>query len=141
MSATLLYRIAAVLLILFAAGHTFGFLAFRPPSQEGLAVRDAMNNVAFQFKGSSYTYGNFYKGFGLTVTVYLLFSCFLAWHLGNVASSQPQSIGLLGWIFAATQLTCLILSVMYFFLLPALLSGVVVLCLAWAAWLAQQAAA
>lgn len=67
MNATFPYRLAAALLMLFAAGHTFGFLAFRPPSREGLAVRDAMNNVAFQFKGSSYTYGNFYKGFGLTL--------------------------------------------------------------------------
>jgi len=28
--ATLLYRIASVLLLLIAAGHTFGFLRFRP---------------------------------------------------------------------------------------------------------------
>ncbi len=39
MSPTLLYRIAAALLLLFAAGHTLGFLAFKPPSPEGLAVR------------------------------------------------------------------------------------------------------
>jgi hypothetical protein len=30
---------------------------------------------------------------------------------------------------------------MYFFLLPAALSGVVVICLAWAAWLVQSAVA
>src|SRR5260370_1038563 len=52
MKATLLYRIASVLFILFAAGHTFGFLSFKPASPEGLAVRDAMNNVHFQ--GLSY---------------------------------------------------------------------------------------
>ena len=141
MNATLLYRIAAVLLLLFAAGHTLGFLGFKPPSPEGLAVRDAMNNVVFQFKGSGYTYGNFYRGFGLTVTAYLLFSAYLAWHLGTLAASQPQAIGILGWAFAAVQLACLVLSVMYFFPVPALFSGAVVLCLAWAAWLASTAAA
>jgi len=43
MKAVTLYRIASVLLVLFAAGHTFGFLKFKPSSAEGLAVRDAMN--------------------------------------------------------------------------------------------------
>jgi hypothetical protein len=141
MNATLLYRIAAVLLLLFAIGHTFGFLGLKPPSPEGLAVRDAMNNVLIQLKGTTFTYGNFYKGFGLTVTAYLLFAAFLAWHLGGVASSQPQSIGMLGWAFVAVQVACLVLSVIYFFLLPALFSGAVVICLAWAAWLVQRGAA
>jgi len=48
MNATLLYRIASVLLILFAAGHTIGFLNFTPPTAEGIAVRDAMQNVQFK---------------------------------------------------------------------------------------------
>jgi hypothetical protein len=135
MSPTLLYRIAAALLLLFAAGHTLGFLAFKPPSPEGLAVRDAMNSVLFEFKGSNYSYGGFYKGFGLTVTAYLLFSAFLAWHLGWLASTSPQSIGALAWVFAAVQLACLVLSLLYFFLVPALFSGVLVIALTWAAWL------
>ena len=52
MNATILYRIAAVLLILFAVGHTLGFLSFKPASAEGQAVRDAMNSVRFDFNGS-----------------------------------------------------------------------------------------
>ena len=141
MSPTLLYRIAAALLLLFAAGHTLGFLAFKPPTSEGLAVRNAMNSVQFQFKGSSYSYGRFYKGFGLMVTAYLLFSAFLAWHLGSLASTSPQSIGVLAWVFVAVQLACLVLSLLYFFLLPALFSGIVVIALGWAAWLLSSSGA
>jgi hypothetical protein len=141
MSATLLYRIAAGLLLLFALGHTFGFLGFKPASAEGLAVRDAMNTVQFGFKGTNYTYGGFYKGFGLTVTAYLLFAAYLAWHLGGLAASQPHSIGALAWVFAAVQLACVVLSVAYLFLVPALLSGIVVVRLPWAAWLLRSAAA
>ncbi len=135
MNATLLYRVAAVLLVLFAGGHTLGFMGFKPPTAEGLAVRDAMASVHFKFQGASHSYGKFYTGFGLTVTAYLLFSAFLAWYLGDLAASQPQSIGPLAWAFVAVQLACLGLSFAYFFLLPALFSGVVVICLAWAAWL------
>ncbi len=136
-NATVFYRIASVLFILFAVGHTFGFLAFKPPSPEGLAVRDAMQNVRFQVKGSTFTYGDFYTGFGLYATVYLLFSAFLAWHLGNLARTAPQAIGLLAWVFVAVQVASLILSWRYFLLPPVILSALVAACLTWAGWLVR----
>ena len=90
MNATVLYRIAAVVFVLFAAGHTVGFLKFKPPTAEGLAVRDAMNTVQFQVGGKPFSYAGFYKGFGLSITVQLLFSAFLAWHLGALAVKNPE---------------------------------------------------
>jgi hypothetical protein len=135
MKAITLYRIASVLLVLFAAGHTFGFLKFKPDSAEGLAVRDAMNNVHFQVGGSNLSYGGFYTGFGLYATLYLLFAAFLAWHLGSMASTNPQAIGALGWVFCAVQLVSLILSWKYFLVPPVVLSGLLAVCSGWAAWL------
>jgi hypothetical protein len=38
--AVLLYPVASVVLILFAAGHTVGFFGFKAPSAEGQAVWD-----------------------------------------------------------------------------------------------------
>lgn len=58
MNATLLYRIASILVLLFALGHTVGFLKFKPPTAEGIAVRDAMANVHFQVRGHDYSYGS-----------------------------------------------------------------------------------
>ncbi|HYL72449.1 MAG TPA: hypothetical protein VEY89_14205, partial [Candidatus Dormibacteraeota bacterium] len=105
---------------------------------EGMAVFDAMNAVHFEFQGGKYSYAGFYTGFGLMVTAYMLFSAFLAWHLGTVAAFQPRSIRALAWVFAAVQLACFVLSVVYFFVVPALFSGVVVMCLVWAAWLLRH---
>jgi len=141
MTATLLYRIAAVVLVVFAAGHTFGFITFRPPGAEGLAVHQAMNSVQFEFDGAKHSYGAFYTGFGITVTAYMLFSAFLAWHLGGLAARQPGAIGALGWVFAALQLVCVALNIVYFFLVPVLFSAVVAVCLLWAAWLVGHAGA
>jgi hypothetical protein len=138
MNATTLYRMAAVLLILFALGHTVGFLKFKPPTPEALAVRDAMNNVHFEVKGASFSYGDFYTGFGLFVTAYLLFSAFLAWHLGGLAARQPRAIGSLGWAFFAVQITSLALSWIYFSAAPAVFSGAVAACLGWAAVIAYS---
>ena len=39
------------------------------------------------------------------------------------------------------QLANLVLSIYYFFLLPALFSGVILVCLLWAAWLLRNATA
>src|SRR5450432_309219 len=72
MSATLLYRIAAGVFVLFAVGHTYGFLSLRPASSEGRAVYDAMNTVHFEEGGQSLTYGAFYRGFGLSCTASMI---------------------------------------------------------------------
>jgi hypothetical protein len=133
MTATLLYRIAAVLFVIFAAGHTVGFLRFRPTSPEGRAVWDSMHTVRVQLGRGSFTYGGFYVGFGLYNTVFLLFSAVLAWHLSNVAATTPQAIGLLGWAFCATQVAGAVLCWRYFAPPPVILSVVIAVCLGWAA--------
>ena len=141
MNAKILYRIAAVVLVLFAAGHTVGFLSFRPESAEGLAVFDAMNSVHFDFNGAARSYGEFYKGFGLQVTGYLLFCAVLAWQLGSLGASPPRAIGVVAWAFVAVQLATLIFSVLYFFIVPTVLSAVILICLLWATWLLRKPAA
>lgn len=131
MTATLLYRIAAVLLILLAAVHTFSSLTFTPPTPEAKAVRDAMDNVHVE---GNYSYGNFYKGLTLSITVYLLFLAFLAWHVGSVAAKTPEAIGALGWVFCASQLATVVVAAIYIGAVPAISFGVVGACLALAAW-------
>ncbi len=133
MSAKMLYRSAAGMFVLFAVGHTLGFLRFRPASPEALAVREAMMNVHFQVRHAAYTYGGFYTGFGLYVTVYLLFSAFLAWQLGTLTSSAPQVARSMGWALCAVQVLALLLSLVYFSAAPAVLSGVLAAMLGWAA--------
>jgi len=137
MKARLLYRIAAVIFVLFAAGHTFGFLSFLPHSAEGRAVFDAMNNVHFQERGATFSYGAFYRGFGLSCTVSMILSAFLAWHLGELAQRLPRSIGVIAWAFFATQVVGLALSLIYFGAGPAMFSAVLIICLGWAAWLVR----
>jgi len=139
MTATLLYRIAAVVLLLFAAGHTFGFLKFKPPTAEGVAVRDAMDNVGFKLGSRNYTYGDFYRGFGHFCTAYLLFAAFLAWQLGALAKNSSQAIGPLGWAFFILQVASIVLSWKYFVPPPAIFSAVLSILTGWAAWLVNSA--
>jgi hypothetical protein len=137
MSARIANRIAAVLLLVFAAGHTYGFLHARPPSEAGMAVRQAMDQVQFHVGGSTLSYGGVYVGFGLYVGAYLLFSAFLAWHLATQAADHPRSIGWLGWIFFGLQLVCLVLSCTYFSAPPMVFSVLVTFFTGWGAWQAR----
>ncbi len=51
MRAKLPLRISSIVLLLFAIGHTQGFLTFRPRSPQALEVQEAMGRVPFDFGG------------------------------------------------------------------------------------------
>jgi hypothetical protein len=140
MSATLLYRIAAVLLILFAAAHTFGTLIAPPPTPEAAGIRASMNQL-FAVDGKSYSYGNFYKGLAICITVYLLLLAFLAWQMAGLAARHPEAIGALGWAFCAAKIATMIVAWVYIAAAPAITSALVALVLGLAAWRVQAAKA
>jgi hypothetical protein len=134
MTNTTLYRISSAVFVLFAAGHTFGFLGFTPSSAAGLAVRDAMNNVHFTEDGSTFSYGGFYLGLGLSVTAFMLFESFLAWQLGAMVRTTPRAAASIAWALSLLQFVSFALSLRYFAAIPATFSLVLAICLAWAAW-------
>lgn len=138
MSATVLYRFAAVLLLLFALGHTVGFLKFKPPTPEGVAVRDAMETVHFQVRGRDYSYGGFYRGFGLFNSVFLVYGAFLAWRLVDLSHRSPEATGVLTWGLCGVMLASLALCWAYFNLVAVSFSALLTVCLAWAATLVQK---
>ena len=139
MTATLLYRIASVVLVLFAVGHTVGFLKFAPTTPEGRGVWDGMKNVSFPVGSATATYEQFYTGFGLFATAYLLFAAYLAWCLGSLARTTPSAIVPLAWGFFALHVLSIVLSWRYFLLPPIVLSALAALATGWAAWLVQSA--
>lgn len=138
MAATWLYRVALILFVLFALGHTYGFLSFRPSSPEGRAVYESMSSVGLVESGPSYTYGGFNRGFGLSATVSMLFWAFLCWYLGELARANPAAIGALGWAFLAVQVAGAVLSFLYFGPPAMVLSLLVALLVGAAAWLARS---
>jgi hypothetical protein len=64
MRAKLPLRISSIILLLFALGHTVGFQTFRPASQQGLEVMEAMRRVPFAFGSSTVHWMDLYTGFG-----------------------------------------------------------------------------
>jgi hypothetical protein len=119
MKATTWFRITAVLMLLFAAGHTFGFLSFRATTDEGQAVFAAMNGVHFSKGHSTFSYGDFYRGFGLSITVSQLFFAWLAWTLASMAKEGAAGVKEIAWGMVVVQLGGVLLAVKYFAIAPA----------------------
>jgi len=101
---------------------------------EGIAVRDAMNRVHFAVGGSTFSYGGFYRGFGLSATVSMLFEAFLAWQLAAAVRTAPRAVASIGWGLCVVQVMGFVLSCIYFSPVPALFSLAVAACLGLAAW-------
>jgi hypothetical protein len=88
--------------------------------------------------GFSRTYWDFYVGFGLFVSVFLLLAVVLAWQLGSL---PPESLALMrgtAWGFALCFGGITVLSWKYFFMIPVVFSIVTTLCLTAAAWLSAK---
>jgi hypothetical protein len=93
-----------------------------------------MNNVHFTVGGSTFTYGGFYRGFGLSATVSMLFEAFLVWQLGALVREAPGAAAKIGWGLCLVQVAGVVLSVLYFSAPPAVFSLAVAACLGLAAW-------
>ena len=137
MTSSLFYRIAAVLLVLFAIGHTLGFR-----QTKGMTGADSvvglMKSVHFTVQGFQRVYYDFYVGFGFFVTAFLLFSALLSWQLGSVSQEVLAQIPWATWGLAACFLVVAVLSWAYFFLAPGIFASLVFACLIVAAGLAGR---
>jgi len=135
MKASLLYRIASVLLILFALGHNFGFRKVDP--RWGVdSIIGTLRSTRFDVHGFNRTYWDFYTGFGFFVTVLLVFMAVLSWQLGSLPKQSLSAMPIITWGLAICFAVVTFLSWKYFFIVPLIFSGIITICLIWAAWIA-----
>jgi hypothetical protein len=131
------YRISSVLLLLFAAAHTLGFRKIDPKWRVDSLI-GSMRSVHFDAQGFNRTYWDFYVGFGLFVSVFLVFAAVLAWQLGGLA---PETLALMrgpAWSLVICFAVVTILSWRYFFIAPIVFAIVITVCLTAAAWLSAK---
>jgi hypothetical protein len=133
MKAYLLYRIASVVLFLFALGHTVGFRQHDP--KWGVdTLLGLMQSIHFDVQGFNRTYWDVFVGAGFFVSVFLIFSAVFAWQLGSLPTETLTLLRGPRWAFALCFVAVTILSCRYFFLAPIVFTAAVTLCLIAAAW-------
>jgi hypothetical protein len=123
MRTTLLLRIASVISLLLAAGHTLGGSDSWSPVGESEVLK-AMRTFRFEILGVSRTYLDFYLGFGFTLSVYFLLQAILLWQLAAIARTEPLKVRPMIASFALASLASGLLSLRFIFPVPVVFSGV-----------------
>jgi hypothetical protein len=133
MQAKLPLRISSIILFLFALGHTIGFQRFRPASQRGLEVMEAMRTVPFQFGTATVHWMDLYMGFGFAISVSGFVFAILAWRLSRATIAEIPLARAIAWLLCAVQVAGIVLSLRYFGPVQAGFSLVSTAALAWSA--------
>ena len=79
-------RIAAVITLLYSAGHTAGMPWTPFTNPEATSVLEAMKTHSFEAQGFKGTYWDFYFGFGIIISVFLLVQAVVLWVVVSVVS-------------------------------------------------------
>src|SRR3954464_11018175 len=137
MKASTFYRIGAVLLVLFAAGHTLAFRQTDP--QWGIdPFLHLLRSIHFDIQGFDRTFWDFFLAAGFSVGVLYLFAAVLAWQLSRLPAGTLALMRVTAWAFALCFAAIAILSWTYLFVIPIAFSTLITICLVAAAWLSTK---
>ena len=128
MKPSVLLRIASILTLLFAVGHTSGGTSLWSPAGE-TDVLQAMRSFHFDAAGSSRTYLDFYLGFGYILGVYMFAQAVVLWQLASIATSDALRVRPLIGTFLLASIASTVLSWRFMFVVPVICSAVIAICL------------
>ncbi len=137
MKASMFYRIAAVLLLLFAVGHTLGF-SQSDPTWGVDALLSSMRSIHFDVQGFNRTYWDLFVAAGFSVGVFYLFAAILAWQFAALPSATLAQMRGTAWAFALSFAAITVVSWRYLFILPLAFAIAITVCLTAAAWLSAK---
>jgi len=137
MKPSLVYRITAVLLVLFAVGHTLGFQQ-SDPSWGVDSLLGLMRSSRFEVQGFTRSYWDLFLAAGFSVGAFYLFSAVLAWQLAGLPAETLAGMRLGVWAFALCFAVIALVSFRYLFVIPIVFSVLVTACLIAGAWLSTR---
>jgi hypothetical protein len=123
-------RIAAVLTLLYCAGHTSGMPWTPYTDAAAKSVVETMKTHSFAEQGFQGTYWDLYMGFGLVISLYLLLQAVLLWQVASLAKTEARRVRPIIVSFLIAFVINVALSWKYFFIVPVVLAGLTAICLA-----------
>jgi hypothetical protein len=138
MRTVLFLRIASVLTFIHAVLHTIGGVFGAPaPGLQQVTVA-VMKANEFQVMGVTRSYGDFYMGLGLVVSVFLTLEAIVFWQLGALAKTDAERLRPILATFLVGYLGAAVVSYRYFFAAPAITEILIAACLGLAIAFARQ---
>ena len=137
----LFLRIAAVLTLIHAVLHTVGgVFGAVDPGPAATAVQAMKANI-FPWMGQTHSFWEFYRGLGLTVTIFLTAESVLMWQLASLAKSGARRLRPMMITLLLAYAVMSIDSYEYFFLGPVIMEILIALCFALAFLTAEKPSA
>jgi len=134
MTASHFLRIASGLTFVHAVLHTIGAVISPPEPGIQESTLALMKANQFPVMGMTRSYGDFYLGFGLFVTIAFLAESAIFWQLSNLVKSDAARLRPIMISFLLCYLGYTTIAFMYFFAAPAINEGLIAACLAMAVW-------
>ena len=129
MKPSILLRIGSIVSLVDFVGHTMAVPWTPTEGPESAALLGTLKSYRFDVIGSSRTYWDFYVGFGLIISVYLLLQTVALWHLATMATRDARSVRPLVALFALALVANTILTWRFFFAVPLVLAAAIAICL------------
>jgi len=128
MTTTLLLRIASVISLLFAVGHTLGGLKRWSPMGENDVLK-AMTDVRFEIMGDNRSYLDFFMGFGWSISVAMLLQTALLWQMAALARAEAAQVRPMIAMFTLATLASGVIAWLFILPVPALFSAALLIVL------------
>jgi hypothetical protein len=119
-------RLASIMTLLFALGHTIGFSAPSADTNERVA-RHAMQTMSFDLAGTSVNYWGLYLGFGYSVGLFLALQSVLLWLAAGAAAGNEKASSASILAFLVCNVINLAFLLKYFFIVPQVMEGAIIL--------------
>ena len=139
MKPVLFLRIASVLTLIHAVLHTIGGV-FGTPSPGVATTVAAIMRSRFPAMGVMRSYSDFYRGMGLSVSIFLTAEAIAFWLLASLARSDAARLRPVLAIFALGYLALAVNSYAFFFAAPVIVEAVIAICLGAAIFTASSSA-
>ena len=130
MRSTTFLRIAAIITLLYFAGHTSGIPWTPDTGPDAVPVIEGMKNHSFDVIGSMRTYWDFYLGFGIAISLFLLLLAVVLWQLGSLAKTEALRVRPIVASFFLAFVVNTVVAWKYFFAIPMVMSAAISVCLA-----------
>jgi hypothetical protein len=141
MKPTVFLRIASMLTLVHSALHTIGGVFGKPAPGIGAATEAAMRDNYFHVFGVTRSYWEFYRGMGLSVSIFLTAEALIFWLLATLAKKYAIELRPILWIFALAYLVFAVNSSIYFFSGPVIVEILIATCILGAIATAKPVAA
>jgi hypothetical protein len=131
MTTTLWLRVAAVISLLFTAGHSLGGRKQWSPMGDNEVLRQ-MTAVRFDAMGASRSYLDFFMGFGWSIGIAMLLQTILLWQMATLARTNPAAVRPMIGVFVLATAASALIAWRYIFPVPAMFAAVLMVTLAMA---------